>query len=249
MAGTTWMVFDGRRFDHILGIRGRGIEMDIKQTETELPLQNGSKLRNVKLQNKKLRVNLFLEREQASQTIEDMKARLLQVLYTSGMEQLIFGDDPGHEWLGILSGTELIKESPDFAEIELSFTCDPIRRELSEIAYEDIDGKTFKNFGRDTHGVITFTLPSGRSSQVISLYGTIAKVTLAASDLAGEWRIDTEKREVYLNSVLSMLKVDFKNTNWLAPEGRSFCIPAGSFRFDFTPAVSGATIKYKRRCL
>ena len=241
MAGTTWMLFADRRFDNILGIRGRGIEMDIKQTETDMPLQNGSKLRNVKLQNKKLRVNLFLEREQASQTIEDMKARLLQMLYTSGMEQLIFGDDPGHEWRGILSGTELIKESEDFAEIELSFTCDPIRCELSEITYENIDGETFKNFGRDTHGVITFTLPSGRSSQVISLYGTIAKVTLAASDL--------ERREVYLNGVLSMLKVDFKNTNWLAPEGRSFCIPAGSFRFDFTPAVSGATIKYKRRCL
>lgn len=249
MAGTTWMLFAGRRFDNILGIRGRGIEMDIKQTETDMPLQNGSKLRNVKLQNKKLRVNLFLEREQASQTIEDMKARLLQMLYTSGMEQLIFGDDPGHEWRGILSGTELIKESADFAEIELSFTCDPVRRELSEITYEDIDSKTFENFGRDTHGVITFTLPSGRSSQVISLYGTIAKVTLAASDLAGEWRIDTERREVYLNGVLSMLKVDFKNTNWLAPEGQSFCVPAGSFRFDFTPAVSGASIKYKRRCL
>lgn len=249
MAGTTWMLFDGRRFDHILGIRGRGIEMDIKQTETELPLQNGSKLRNVKLKNKRLRVNLFLEREQASQSIEDMKARLLQLLYTSGMEPLIFGDDPGHEWLGILTGTELIKESVDFAEIELSFTCDPIRQELSEITYGDIDGETFENFGRDTHGVITFTLPSGRSSQVISLYGTIAKITLVAPDLAGEWQIDTEKREVYSNNVLSMLKVDFENTNWLAPEGRSFCIPAGSFRFDFTPAVSGATIKYKRRCL
>lgn len=249
MAGTTWMLFDDRRIDNILGIRGRGIEMDIKQTETDLPLQNGSKLRNVKLKNKKLRVNLFLEREQASQSIEDMKARLLQLLYTSGMEPLIFGDDPGHEWLGILTGTELIKESVDFAEIELSFTCDPIRQELSEITYGDIDGETFENFGRDTHGVITFTLPSGRSSQVISLYGTIAKITLVAPDLAGEWQIDTEKREVYSNNVLSMLKVDFENTNWLAPEGRSFCIPAGSFRFDFTPAVSGATIKYKRRCL
>lgn len=249
MAGTTWMLFDGRRFDHILGIRGRGIEMDIKQTETELPLQNGSKLRNVKLKNKRLRVNLFLERDQVSQNIEDMKAQLLQGLYTPGMAQLIFGDDPGHEWLGILSGSELIKESPDFTEVELSFTCDPIRRELSEITYEDIDSKTFENFGRDTHGVITFTLPSGRNSQVISLYGTIAKVTLSASDLAGEWRIDTERREVYLNNVLSMLKVDFKNTNWLAPEGRSFCVPAGSFRFDFIPAVSGASIKYKRRCL
>ncbi|CAK7041723.1 MAG: hypothetical protein EUB_02794 [Eubacterium sp.] len=49
MAGTTWMLFAGRRFDNILGIRGRGIEMDIKQTETDMPLQNGSKLRNVKL--------------------------------------------------------------------------------------------------------------------------------------------------------------------------------------------------------
>lgn len=249
MAGTTWMVFNNQKIDNILGVRGRGIETELKQSETELPLQNGSKVRNVKLKNKTLRVNLFLERQQASQQIEDMKADLIERLYTASMGSLIFGDDPGHEWVGILSSTQLIKESADFAEIELSFTCDPIRRELSDIEYININGITYKNFGRDTHGVLTFTLPAGRTSQVIGLFGSIAKITLSASDLAGTWRIDTEKREVYLNGVLAMLKLDFKNTNWLAPEGRSFCIPAGEFRFDFTPAVLDVALVYKRRCL
>ncbi|MEG2285982.1 MAG: phage tail family protein [Eubacterium sp.] len=250
MPTTRWMVFDGKEYDNVIGVRGRKILPKITQNKMNFPASDGSKISDAKLENAEINVNLLVEPYFNDKNTDEALAEIAETFYTGReFKQIRFEDDPDYYWMGVLTDTKVVKESLIFAEIELTFSCDPIRYGIDTILYNDINGKMYKNKGQNTHGIIAFTLPIGRTTQLIGIHGSTAKVTLKGSDLGGSWKIDTEKREVYLNGVLSLLKIDFLNTNWLAPQNTSFCIPSGSFQFDFQPAVPGATLTYKRRCL
>ena len=244
-----WMKFNGKTFTNVLGIVGRDILPSITQTRISNPGENGERTISVKLENRELKVNMLIEPKE-NQTIRQAESETASAFYSGkNDEKMVFEDQPDVFWKGHLSKTALIKETQDFAECDLTFDCWPSCYECEETVYSNIDGKTFFNPGQSSTGSIMFSISDGRTSQVISLYGTTAKIKLYnATSLNGSWVIDMDARTASKDGVLSMDALEWENTNWIMPESK-FEIPHGEFRFDFIPSVSAAEISYSRRFL
>lgn len=232
------MTFNGKEYE-ILSVSGRDPLSSFSLKK--LQLINAEVTSSSSFSNRLIVVRLLLEGNDRDDTQSQIDKLNTQMFTGIERKKLIF-DDMDRYWLATCQSIMTIKEHEVFAELKLTFDCYPLSYDL-ELS---TGGKAIENLGSySAFPIIEFTLPTNVKNFVCNINGTISKVCLTGENLAGQWKIDGEKRKVYLNGALANDLFDFENSLW-----SGFELPAGTITtFMTSPADITLTISYRRRWL
>jgi len=242
------MIYNGTDFSAIfsvLNVSGRDIIPPFEFIKSQLPKAENTLLAYKQNNERNLTARCFIKGVSRAALRDTLRNNIAPYFYPSDMtyKTLIFSDETSKQWMVVPEGIRVVEDTYNYCIFEISFTAKLYALTTTDTTETNINGVSKTNAGTaPALGKITFTIASG-TEQLIVLNGTTSQIKIEDTSLAGAWEIDMDLRTVKNDGVLANNKTNFSLTNW-----QGFVVPAGAYKFDFTPAQT-ATLVYKKRWL